>query len=310
MFDKRLGLVASNHSYAGRCALVLQPRSDNRPRFRASFGAKRALGWIPFIPRAVQIDDDAAVYLKRRFRFWKSRDIKGEFKAGSFVQDARGRWYVAFQCEVADDLPAGNGEIGIDLGLKTLATCSDGTEVPAMRHYRQYERALSKAQRAGNKKLARAISAKIVNARRHHLHAASRKLADANSLIVVGNVSAAKLAKTRMAKSILDAGWSTFRHMLRYKSARRQAVYVEADERFTSQTCSECGSIGGPKGLKGLAVRHWECIECGAHHDRDVNSARLILMSGRNVALHLTESPALKDGEDVTDGPRTVACAV
>jgi transposase len=263
------------------------------PRFRASFGAKRALGWIPFIPRAVRIDGDAAVYLKRRFRFWKHRDIEGEFKAGSFVQDARGRWYVAFQCEVDDSLPCGNGEIGIDLGLKTLATCSDGAEVPAMRHYRQYERALGKAQRAGNKKRARAISAKIANARKHQLHVASRRLADANSLIVVGNVNAARLAKTRMAKSVLDAGWSTFRAMLRYKVARRQAVYVEADERFTSQTCSECGTLGGPKGLKGLAVRHWECIECGAHHDRDVNSARLILMSGRNVALYLTESPVL-----------------
>lgn len=263
------------------------------PRFRASFGAKRALGWIPFIPRAVKIDGDAAVYLKRRFRFWKHRGIEGVFRAGSFVQDARGRWYVSFQCEVADDLPVGNGEIGIDLGLKTLATCSDGAEIPALRHYRQYERALGKAQRAGRKKIARAIHAKIANARKHHLHVASKRLADANSLIVVGNVNAAKLAKTRMAKSVLDAGWSTFRHMLRYKTARRQAVYVEADERWTSQTCSECGSLGGPKGLKGLGVRHWVCSECGASHDRDVNSARLILMSGRNAALQLTESPVL-----------------
>src|SRR5690606_6751462 len=154
------------------------------PRFRASFGAKRALGWIPFIPRAVKIDGDAAVYLKRRFRFWKHRGIEGVFRAGSFVQDARGLWYVSFQCEVADDLPVGNGEIGIDLGLKTLATCSDGAEIPALRHYRQYERALGKAQRAGRKKIARGIQAKIANARKHHLHVASKRLADANSLIV------------------------------------------------------------------------------------------------------------------------------
>ena len=96
------------------------------PRFRASGGPKKSLGWIPFIPRAVKVDGAHVVYLKRKFHFWKSRDLGGQFKAGCFTQDARGRWYVAFQCEAADELSTGNGEIGIDLGLKALATCSDG----------------------------------------------------------------------------------------------------------------------------------------------------------------------------------------
>lgn len=287
------------------CRRFTASRDQHRkcPNFRSSFGAKRALGWIPFIQRAVRVDSDSATYLKRRFRFWKSRDLEGIFKSGCFVQDARDRWYVSFQCEVTDNLPVGNGEIGIDLGLKTLATCSDGVEIPALRHYRKHEVALGKAQRAGNKKRVRAISAKIVNARRHHLHVASTKLADANSLIVVGDVNSAALVKTRMAKSVLDASWSTFRAMLRYKSARRRAVYVEADERYTSQTCCECASLTGPKGLKGLGVRHWSCSECGASHDRDVNSARLILMLGRNVALQMPGIPAARGGEDVKAGP-------
>lgn len=262
------------------------------PRFRASFGSKRAIGWIPFIQRAVRIDGDAAVYLKRIYRFWKHREIDGEFLSGCFSQDARRRWYICFQCSVSDDLPSGNGDVGIDLGLKTLATLSDGRKVPALRHYRKHQAALASAQRAGRKKRARAIQAKIANARRHHLHEQSARIAKENRLIVVGNVSASRLARTKMAKSIYDAGWSAFRHMLRYKAARRQAVYVEADERWTSQTCSECGSLGGPKGLKGLGEREWKCT-CGALHDRDVNSARLILLSGRNAALHLTESRRL-----------------
>jgi transposase len=264
------------------CRQFVASRDTHRrcPGFRASFGTKRALGWVPFVQRALKIDGDAAVYLKRRFRFWKSREIDGVFKAGAFVQDARGRWYVTFQCEVEDNLPTGNGEIGIDLGLKALATCSDGTEIPALRHYRQYEKQIAVAQRAGNKRRVKAIHAKIANARRHHLHVASSELAAENSLIAIGNVNAAKLAKTRMAKSVLDAGWSAFRHMLRYKLARRQAVYVEVDERYTSRTCSECRSLSGPKGIAGLGVRRWECSECGSHHDRDVNSARLILRAG------------------------------
>ena len=191
------------------------------PRWRS---AKKSLGWVPFIRRAVQIDGDGVTYLKREYRLWLSRDIGGEIKAGCFVQDARGRWYVACQCEVADGLPTGAGEIGIDLGLKALAACSDGTTVPALQHYRRYEAALAVAQRANNTRRVRAIHAKIANARRHHLHEQSTRIARENRLIVVGNVNAIKLTKTRMAKSVLDASWSMFRNQLRYKASRHGAM--------------------------------------------------------------------------------------
>lgn len=263
------------------------------PRFRASGGPKRALGWVPFIPRAVKIEGAAVRYLKRGFHFWKSREIEGTLKAGSFVQDARGRWYVCLQCEVAEDRPTGSGEIGVDLGLKSLATCSDGTAIPALRHYRQYEAALAIAQLAGNKRRAKAIHAKIANARRHHLHEWSTKLARENELIVVGNVSPSKLAKTRMAKSILDASWSMLRSQLRYKASMHGARYVEADERWTSQVCSDCGAVSGPKGIAGLGVRHWTCPDCGCSHDRDVNAARNILSVGRERPPLAGEIPVL-----------------
>lgn len=278
------GLGLHSDTVSAICRQFTASRDLHRrcPRFRSSFGSKRSLGWIPFIPRALRIDADTAIYLKRRFRFWKSREIEGEFKAGAFVQDARGRWYVSFQCEVSDNLPLGNGEIGIDLGLKTLATCSNGSTVPALRHYRKYEGALGNAQRARNKKRVRAISAKIANARHHHLHVASTKLARENSLIVVGNVNASRLAKTRMAKSVLDAGWTSFRNMLRYKARRHGAMFVEADERYSSQTCSCCGEIpdSSPKGMGALGIRRWECSGCGTVHDRDRNAAQNILRVG------------------------------
>jgi transposase len=222
--------------------------------------AKKSLGWVPFILRAVQVDGANVTYLKRRYQLWLSGDIGGEIKAGCFVQDARGRWYVALQCEVADDAPTGAGEIGIDLGLQALATRSDGTIVPALQHYRIYEAALAKARRANNTRRVRAIHAKVAN--------------------VVGNVNAIKLTKTRMAKSVLDAGWSTFRNQLRYKASRHGARYVEADERWTSQLSSDCGAVGGPKGIAQLGMRHWVCFDCGLCHDRDVNAARNILNAG------------------------------
>jgi putative transposase len=266
------------------CRQFAASRDQRRrcPKFRASFGPKRALGWVPFIQRTVKIDGDALTYLKRRYRFWKSRDIEGEFRAGAFAQDARGRWFVSFQCEVSDDLPTGNGSVGIDLGLRELATLSDGARIENLRHYRRYEHRLAVAQRARNKRRVRAIHAKIASARRHQLHEASARIARENSLIVVGNVNAASLKKTRMAKSVSDAGWSMFRNMLRYKARRHGAVFIEADERWSSQVCSACGGLPSsrPKGIADLGVRRWECSDCGASHDRDVNAAMNILRVG------------------------------
>jgi putative transposase len=275
-----LGLHSDTVGQICKQFAISRDAAHHAPRFRASSGPRRSLGWVPFIKRAVKVDGAYIVYLKRKFHFWKSRDVPDAVKAGCFAQDARGRWYVCFQCEVAAELPTGNGKIGIDLGLKALATCSNGDVIPAMRHYRRYEVALAVAQRAGNKRRVRAIHAKIANARRDQLHKASAKIARENELIVVGNVSAARLAKTPMAKSVLDAGWSTLRNMLEYKASRHRARYVEADERWTSATCSDCGAVSGPKGIAGLQMRHWVCSDCCCSHDRDVNAARNILRVG------------------------------
>ena len=71
------------------------------------------------------------------------------------------------------------------------------------------------------------------------------------------------------------------RNMLRYKAIARAARFVDTSEYLSTQVCSECGSVGGPKGLKDLGIREWVCGDCGAVHDRDVNAARNILRLGR-----------------------------
>lgn len=115
-----------------------------------------------------------------------------------------------------------------------------------------------------------------------YLHKASTRIALAHSVIVVGNVSSSKLARTRMAKSVLDAGWSTLRNQLSYKAMRHGGTYIEVNEAYTSQTCSTCGATpeGRPKGIAGLEIRKWECGGCGAIHDRDVNAALNIARRG------------------------------
>lgn len=276
-----LGIGADTIGEICRQFSVSRNKARRSPKFRSSHGARKSLGWIPF-RQNLKFDYGTVTWYGQKFRFWQSREIIGPVKSGAFVQDARGRWYVTFQCKVEELQPTGEGSVGIDLGLKTLASLSNGETVPALRHYRKYEVALATAQRAGNRRRARSIHAKIANARRDHLHKATTKIARENKLIVVGNVNSAQLKQTAMAKSVADASWSMFRNQLCYKASRHNAVFIEADERLTSQTCSCCGTIpdSSPKGKGALGVRRWECSDCGASHDRDVNAARNILRVG------------------------------
>jgi IS605 OrfB family transposase len=166
--------------------------------------------------------------------------------------------------------------------LKTFAAFSDETLPPieAERFYRDLEPALARAQRARHRKRSRAIHAKIANRRKDFLHKLSTRLIKANGAIFVGNVNASALAKTRQAKSVLDAGRSAFRTMLQYKCDDAGVWFAEVDEAFSTQTCSVCNSRAGPKGREGLGIRGWRCAVCGAIHDRDVNAAHNILAAG------------------------------
>src|ERR1700730_9566206 len=121
------------------------------------------------------------------------------------------------------------------------------------------------------------LHARIANARRDFHHKLSTRIVREFDYIAVGNVNAAGLAKTRLAKSVLDAGWSSFRGMLRYKATAHGAWYEEVNESFSSRDCSSCHAKTGPKGIAELGIRSWVCAECGVSHDRDFNSAQNIL---------------------------------
>ena len=246
--------------------------------------AKRSLGWIPFKKVAIKYADGYVQYGKHQFKIWDSYGLSNySIKTGSFVEDARGRWYV---CLVVDspktEKSTGTKAIGIDLGLKDIATCSDGTVISNPKFYRQYEQKLGIAQRAKNKKRVRALHAKIANSRKDHLHKASTELVRENALIVVGDLSANKLVKTNMAKSVLDTGFSALKTMLKYKCENAGVLFEEVNERFTTQICSCCGEItaSSPKGRADLRIRVWECENCSSVLDRDLNSAKNILALG------------------------------
>jgi IS605 OrfB family transposase len=252
-------------------------------RWRVSGGARRSLGWIPFKSGAAKWKSGQIYFAGHYFKVWDSYGLSQfAFRSGSFSQDARGRWYFNIVVEVAQTTSSAIGQVGVDLGLKEVATCSNGLKLESKQFYRELETKLGMAQRARKKDRVKAIHAQIKNRRLNHLHQFTTRLVKENTLIVVGNVSSSKLAKTKMAKSVLDAGWQTLKTQLDYKSKAMQAVFLEVNESYTTQTCSCCGCISAnsPKGRAGLGIREWSCPECGALHDRDVNAARNILALG------------------------------
>lgn len=242
---------------------------------------KRKLGWVPFKGRAIKVVNDSIVFQKKTYRFWKSRDIKGKIKTGSFSQNSKGQWFVNFQCEVnAKAKTKSKKAVGVDLGLKTLATLSDGRKIENPKILEKHATRLAKAQRANKKKLVTRIQLKIKNVRKDFLHKESTKLVNDYKTIFVGDVSSLRLVKTKMAKSVLDAGWGMFKSMLEYKANRLGVDFKVVSEKYSSVTCSNCFERNGPSGLSALGVRSWGCKSCGVSHDRDTNAAKNILKVG------------------------------
>ncbi len=265
-------------TYAGR-------RSEKRRPYLRYRGRKHT-GWIPFKASGIKVKPNGVAYCGKLYKAWVARPIPEDarIKTGSFSQDARGRWYVNITCELPVEAgEIGTKELGIDLGLKDFAAFSDEAleNVEARRFYRDPEPALAVSQRANKKRRTNAIHAKITNRRKDFLHKLSTRIVREYGFISIGNVSSTKLAKTRMAKSVHDAGWSLFRSMCVYKAVAHRAYVNEPDESFTTQDCNVCEARTGPKGLSGLGTREWVCAHCGTVHQRDRNSAKNILRRGR-----------------------------
>jgi IS605 OrfB family transposase len=254
-------------------------------RWRVSHGARRSLDWIPFKASAIRYRNGQVWYAGRALSLWDSYGLADyELGSGTISEDSRGRWYINITVKVRmKPRHTASRAVGIDLGLADAFATSDGHIEPAKRFYRDLEPKLAAAQRANNKQRVKAIHAKIANRRKHELHKLSSTLVDAYGAIFVGNVNAAALAKTRMVKSVLDAGWGSFRSMLQYKCDDAGVWFEEVYEAFSSQTCSSCGALpdSRSKGIAGLGIREWTCSPCHSVHHRDINAAKNILARGR-----------------------------
>lgn len=220
-----------------------------------------------------------------------SRDLPSVPSSVTVTRDAAGRYHASFVVEttVRPLLPT-ESEVGIDLGLATFAALSDGRKVANPRFARKAEKRLARAQRAlsrcqrGSRNRAKTRTkvakchARVRDTRRDWLHQESTRIIRDKQAVYVEDLSVVGLARTRLARSVHDAGWASFVGMLEYKAARYGRTFGKIDRWYPStRTCSTCGAVGDRKPLH---VREWTC-PCGAVHDRDVNAARNILAAGR-----------------------------
>lgn len=225
-----------------------------------------------------------------------SRDLPSASSSVTVIQDAAGRYFVSFVAQTTDQpLPELDSDVGIDLGLTHFAVLSDGTKVAApkflrraARKLKRLQQALSRKQRGSNNrkkavaKVARA-HARVADARRDWQHKLSTNVVRDNQAIYVEDLCVVGLGRTRLAKSVHDAGWASFTAMLKYKAARAGRTFGRVDRFFPStRMCSDCGRINEKMALN---VRAWDC-PCGSTHDRDVNAAMNVLAAGRAESLN------------------------
>jgi len=274
---------------------ICEEHATRRKQFRLSklkWRSKKSLGWVPFKNGFKITGEGQCSFNGKTYRFWQSQDIPSKIRTGSFSQDSKGRWYLNLVVEYTPETNLISGKsVGVDLGLKTTATYSDGDKFDGVKAYRKFEKELAISQRARKKKRVKAIHAKIANIRKDSIHKETTRVVKKYDTIFVGDVSSLKLAKTKMAKSVLDSGWGMYRSFLEYKTIRFGNNMVKTKENYSTVTCSVCLNKTFKSGLSSLGVREWTCNVCGTNHDRDVNAAKNILRVGHDTLLE--ESPCL-----------------
>ena len=248
------------------------------------------------------------------------RPILGAMKTAT-IRRQSGKWFVTISCEVeASPLPVSEKTVGIDVGLETFATFSDDTPpVDNPRFFRTDRKALAKAQRKFDKvkhkhrskarrkakKAVARIHERIRNRRHDFHHQETRKIVNRYGLITVEKLDVSNMsqspapkldtktgiylpnghaAKAGLNKSILDAGWYSFRMILKSKAESAGREFIEVNPAYTSQDCSHCGYRPPKEERKKLSDRWHRCPRCGFEAHRDKNSA--ILQDKIGVGLH------------------------
>ncbi|MGD1713901.1 RNA-guided endonuclease InsQ/TnpB family protein [Dapis sp. BLCC M172] len=221
-----------------------------------------------------------------------SRELPATPSSVTVIKDSAHRYFLSFVVEIQPEiLPKTDKSVGIDLGIKTFATLSNGRKVDApkplkkrIKKYRKLSKSLSK-KTFGSKRYEKArlriakFHGKLKDTRTNFLHKLSTEIIRESQTIILEDLNVSGMVKNRkLSRAISDLGWRQFRTFLEGKAEKYGREFrVISRWEATSQTCSSCGFKGGKLDL---SVREWECLNCGAKHDRDENAAINILVAG------------------------------
>jgi len=240
------------------------------------------------------------------------RKFKGDIKTVTISKTPTNKYFVSILVDNHIELPKpikSNNAVGIDLGIKTFAVCSDGTEYANPKHLRNGMVKLKWMQRQFSKKVKGSKRRnvwkfriakqheRVSNQRKDFLHKATKEITNRFDLMIIEDLNIKGMVKNhKLAGAVSDCGWNMFETMLKYKSEWK-GKKVEYIGRFetSSKICSTCGIKND---TLTLAVREWTCENCNTTHDRDRNAANNILSfglrnSGVELALEYAEQPAL-----------------
>jgi len=288
------GILAQAHLAWTRCFKKL----GGKPKLKSK---RNRFNSLPFPdPIRPLKDNRVGVPFLGKVKYHKQDVPDARIKCGRILLRASG-WYMALLLDTVHSFPVKDTQeaVGIDPGFKTLATLSTGHKFWNPNEYRKNENRIGQALKGRDYKLAARLQEHGKNQRSDRNHKISRKIVETFATICYSKDNIKGMAKKakrdgnkkrkRFGKSVLSSSYGALMGMIEYKGRIGGRKVIPVNSKNTTRTCSDCGCLSGPAGLAGLSVREWECGHCGCLHDRDINSARVILALGVGATLKKAE---------------------